>query len=271
MTDQPSSRVGHRGRAPGQLLSRILLSAGAVVVVAALVVTALVVFAPRAGEPEVAPTPVALPSTPPPPSPTPTFPMDQFSIDDPTSPWVVVNKQRPLAPQDYAPADLVGVNMIGGGQMRAEAAGQLQAMIAEFTAQTGLEFQSLSTYRSYGRQVDVYNGWVSRLGQEAADLTSARPGHSEHQTGYVIDFGAVPSQCDLDQCFADTPQGAWLAENAWQWGFILRYPNGYTPITGYEFEPWHYRYVGVELATEMRNTGVATLEEFFGLPAAPTY
>ena len=67
------------------------------------------------------------------------------------------------------------------------------------------------------------------------------------------------------------PGTSWLAENAWQWGFILRYPNGYTDITGYEFEPWHYRYVGVELATEMRETGVATLEEFFGLPAAPTY
>ena len=155
--------------------------------------------------------------------------------------------------------------------MRTEAADQLEAMVAQYTAETGETMQSLSTYRSYGRQVDVYNGWVSQLGQEAADLTSARPGHSEHQTGWVMDIGAVPSNCDLDQCFADTSQGSWLAANAYLYGFILRYPDGYTPITGYEFEPWHYRYVGVELATEMRTTGVVTLEEFFGLPAAPTY
>ena len=81
----------------------------------------------------------------------------------------------------------------------------------------------------------------------------------------------MPAVCALDQCFADTPAGQWLAANAYKWGFILRYPNGMDAITGYEFEPWHYRYVGVALATEMHDQGVATLEEFFGLPAAPTY
>ncbi|MCY7411454.1 MAG: D-alanyl-D-alanine carboxypeptidase family protein, partial [Salinibacterium sp.] len=72
-------------------------------------------------------------------------------------------------------------------------------------------------------------------------------------------------------CFADTPQGQWLAANGWMYGFIVRYPNGYTQITGYEYEPWHMRFVGVELATELHSTGVLTLEEFFGLPPAPTY
>ena len=246
----------------------------AIVVVAALVVGAFFLFAPKGGDtPVTAPSDTPTPSeTPTPtPTPTPTFPIGQFSIDAPDSYWVVVNKLRPLSPDDYAPADLRAVNITGGGQMRAEAADQLEAMVAQYTAETGETMQSLSTYRSYGRQVDVYNGWVAQLGQEAADLTSARPGYSEHQTGWVMDFGAVPNTCALDQCFADTSQGAWLAENAYQWGFILRYPDGYTPITGYEFEPWHYRYVGVALATEMRTTGVQTLEEFFGLPAAPTY
>jgi zinc D-Ala-D-Ala carboxypeptidase len=267
-------RVRHRGPSPRVRRNRRIATVIVLVLVAALIVGAFFLFAPKGGSPVTEPsTPAAEPSqTPTPtPTPTPTFPMTQYSLDAPDSYWVVVNKQRPLNPQDYAPADLRAVNITGGGQMRAEAAGQLEAMVAQYTAETGQTMQSLSSYRSYGRQVDVYNGWVSSLGQEAADLTSARPGHSEHQTGWVMDFGAVPNTCALDQCFADTSQGQWLAANAYKWGFILRYPNGYTPITGYEFEPWHYRYVGVELATEMHDTGIQTLEEFFGLPAAPTY
>src|SRR5690606_36456705 len=145
------------------------------------------------------------------------------------------NKLRPLAPADYVPPDLVAVPVpyVNYPEMRAEASEQLVAMFAQFNAETGLQMQSQSAYRSYNTQVSVYNGWVSSLGQEAADLTSARPGHSEHQTGLVMDISAVPATCALDQCFADTPQGQWLAANAYQWGFILRYPNGMTHITGY--------------------------------------
>ena len=138
-------------------------------------------------------------------------------------------------------------------------------------AETGNEMQIQSAYRSYDVQVGVYNGLVEQLGQAGGDLTSARPGHSEHQTGLVVDISAVPATCALDQCFADTDQGKWLAKNAYKWGFVLRYPNKMTNITGYEFEPWHYRYVGVELATEMHTTGIKTLEQFFDLPAAPGY
>ena len=217
----------------------------------------------------VAPTPSELPVQPP--TPTPTFESGGASIDDPSSSWVIVNKLRPLQPSDYVPADLVELSLIGGGELRAEAATQLEAMAAEYFARTGEELQSISGYRSYDLQVSVYDGWVSDLGQEAADLTSARPGHSEHQTGLAIDLGSVPSECDLDQCFAGTATGVWLAENAYQWGFILRYPDGYTHITGYEYEPWHFRYVGVELAAQIHSSGIATLEEFFGLPAAPSY
>lgn len=255
-----------------------------VVVAAVLGVLITVLVLASQGEPPTAeptpsdlssptPTPTATPTATPTPTPTPTFDMARFSIDDPASPWVVVNKLRPLAPQDYAPGDLVDVPVpfVNAPLMRAEASGQLVAMFQQFTAETGLQMQSQSAYRSYGTQVSVYNGWVARLGQEAADLTSARPGHSEHQTGLVMDISAVPATCALDQCFADTPQGQWLAANAWKWGFILRYPNGLTHITGYEFEPWHYRYVGVDLATQMHDRGILTLEEFFGLPPAPTY
>jgi D-alanyl-D-alanine carboxypeptidase len=131
--------------------------------------------------------------------------------------------------------------------------------------------QSQSAYRSYSTQVTVYNGWVAKLGQAQADIQSARPGFSEHQTGLALDISALPAKCSLDACFADTPQGQWLAANAWKFGFLLRYPADKTAITGVTFEPWHYRYIGVELATEMHETGVTTLEEFFGLPAAPDY
>jgi D-alanyl-D-alanine carboxypeptidase len=86
-----------------------------------------------------------------------------------------------------------------------------------------------------------------------------------------MDISSVPAVCPLEACFAETDQGKWLAANAHKWGFILRYPNGMTSITGYEFEPWHYRYVGVSLATAMHDTGIQTMEEFFSLPAAPDY
>ena len=207
------------------------------------------------------------------PTPTPTFDKTAQSIDDPASFWVVVNKLRPLTPQDYAAPDLVDVPVayVYAPKLRAEASAAVVQMFADYTAQTGLQMQSQSAYRSYSAQVSTYNNWVSQLGQAGADLTSARPGYSEHQTGLAIDISASPAKCSLDQCFADTPQGQWLAENAWNYGFILRYPNGYTAITGYEFEPWHYRYVGPELAKEYHDTGATTLEEFFGLPAAATY
>ena len=220
---------------------------------------------------QVSETPSESPT--PTPTPTPTFDKTAQSIDDPGSYWVIVNKQRPLNPADYAAPDLVDVPVpyVYAPKMRAEAANQVVAMFAAFTAETGLEMQSQSAYRSYSAQVGTYNGWVNKLGQEQADLTSARPGHSEHQTGLAIDISARPAKCSLDQCFADTPQGVWLATNAWSYGFVLRYPNGFTPITGYEFEPWHYRYVGLALAKEYHDTGATTLEEFFGLPAAPTY
>jgi zinc D-Ala-D-Ala carboxypeptidase len=240
-----------------------------------LVVTAVSSCAPER-EPFAAPSATASGTTAvesPSPTPTATFDKTAQSIDDPGSYWVIVNKLRPLNPADYKAPDLVDVPVpyVYAPMMRAEASAAVVQMFADFTAETGLQMQSQSAYRSYSAQVSTYNNWVSSLGQEGADLTSARPGHSEHQTGLAIDISALPASCSLDQCFADTPQGQWLAANAWNYGFVLRYPDGYTAITGYEFEPWHYRYVGVSLATEYHDTGATTLEEFFGLPAAPTY
>jgi D-alanyl-D-alanine carboxypeptidase len=237
-----------------------------------------VTLAPHPQEAQVADTdkPSAKPSETPTPTPTPTpsgFDKTQLSIDDPASIWVVVDKLRPLNPQNYAAPDLVTTPVPSSNPpvLRQEAADAVVTMFAAYQAETGLQMQVQSAYRSYDVQVKVYNGYVSSEGVAGADTHSARPGFSEHQTGLALDISALPANCTLNACFANTPQGQWLAANAYKYGFLLRYPNGLDSVTGYTFEPWHYRYIGVALATEMHNEGVASLEQFFGLPNAPSY
>jgi D-alanyl-D-alanine carboxypeptidase len=196
-----------------------------------------------------------------------------MSIDDPASLWVVSNKLRQLNPVDWAPADIVTVNVPSQNppRLRQVAGDALVAMFAAAQAEGAGAMQVQSAWRAYDVQVRVYAGWVDRLGQTQADAQSARPGHSEHQTGLAVDISPVPLSCALSACFGDTPQGQWLAANAWRFGYLLRYPADKTNITGFTYEPWHFRYIGVELATEIHTQGVTTLEEFFGLPAAPDY
>lgn len=192
------------------------------------------------------------------------------SIDEPTSITVVVNKRRSLA-SSYVPPDLVVPTWSGaaGLPLRAEAARAVEVLAADAAA-AGISLRSVSSYRSYARQEVIHNGYVAREGVAGADTHSARPGHSEHQTGLVVDFDDGAG-CSLSTCFANTAGGQWLVANAYRYGFILRYPNGLQHIVGYSYEPWHYRYVGVETATAMHTGGIATLEEYFGLPAAPDY
>lgn len=218
-------------------------------------------------------TPRPSPAVAPIPAIVPTFNKAAFSIDDPNSLWLVVNKTRPLNPMNFEPADLVDVAVphTWAPRMRAEAANAVVNMFAAATAEAGLTLASNSAYRSYDSQVSVYNQDVAANGQAFADTSTARPGTSEHQTGLTIDVGASSGNCSLSTCFGDTPEGIWLAANAWRFGFLLRYPADKTEVTGYAFEPWHYRYIGTDLAGEMHNTGTTTLEEFFGLPAAPNY
>jgi D-alanyl-D-alanine carboxypeptidase len=227
---------------------------------------------------EVASTPLGEPSvtesefaTLPPPRPR--FDKTARSIDDPMSIWVVADKLRPLNPLDFVPTDLVTANVrySANATMRAEAATAMEQMFAAALEEGAGGMMLQNAFRSYNTQVGLYAGHVQRLGQAQADIASARPGHSEHQTGLSADIMPDNGQCGVAECFATTSQGIWLAENAWRFGYHLRYPEGKTPVTGYAFEPWHYRYIGVELATEMRRQGIVTLEEFFGLPAAPTY
>lgn len=195
------------------------------------------------------------------------------SIDDPASTWVVVNKPRPLNPPDYVPLSLVypEVTYVNRQPMRPEVAEALVAMFHAGKVEAGLDFSVQSAYRSFESQTNVYNDDAARNGAAYADTDTARPGHSEHQTGLAVDISAVPAKCSLDACFAHTPQGEWLAANAWRFGFLLRYPADKVAVTGFTFEPWHFRYVGVPLATQLKSTNVTTLEEFFGVPGGTEY
>lgn len=205
------------------------------------------------------------------------FDKTQFSIDDPTSPWVVANKQRPLNPIDYTPPDLtvpdVPLKYQSGAmetELRAEAATALQDLFAA-AENEGQPLILVSAYRSYSYQDNLFNHYVNTQGLETALNQSARPGHSEHQTGWAADVGALSRQCEVEECFGEMSEGKWVATNAYKYGFIVRYPQGLTDTTGYDYEPWHLRYVGIDLATEMQHAGVLTMEDFFGLPAAPEY
>lgn len=206
----------------------------------------------------------------------PTFDKTIFSISDPASRWVVVNKLRPLNPLNYVPTDLVTPNLplrVPGNesmQLRSEPAQALEQMFAAAKL-AGLNLLVSSGYRSYSYQVTLYNSYVKSKGQATADQQSARPGFSEHQTGLAVDVGVTNHKCELESCFADTPEGKWVAANAYLYGYIIRYTADKVAITGYEYEPWHLRYVGISLATEMHKQNIETLEEFFSLPSANTY
>ncbi len=135
----------------------------------------------------------------------------------------------------------------------------------------GVPLELSSGYRSYNYQVRVYGGEVKTYGQAKADSESARPGFSEHQTGLASDVAPADGTCDLSQCFGTTPAGQWLAAHAYEYGFIVRYPQGKESVTGYEYEPWHIRYVGTDLSQEMHRQGIQTLEEFFNISGGTNY
>ena len=126
-----------------------------------------------------------------------------------------------------------------------------------------ISIKIISGFRSYDTQVSTYNYWVSQYGKKEADRISARAGHSEHQTGLAIDINS------LEKAFKNTKEGKWLNENAYKYGFILRYPESKEEITGYSFEPWHFRYVGTDLSYKLYNNGDwITIEEYYGITSS---
>ena len=196
-----------------------------------------------------------------------------ISLEHPAWAWVVVNKQRPIEPIDFEPNVVAPQTYSAiGAHLTAEAARALDEL-AQASVEAGAgEISLFSGYRGYHDQIEAHDSLVSSMGEEDAEKTSARPGYSEHQLGLAADVVA----CEADACgsiydFGATAQGEWVDANAWQYGFIVRYNDRGAATTGYEAEPWHLRYVGVEIATAYHAGDYDSYEDFWGLPAAPDY
>jgi len=193
--------------------------------------------------------------------------MTVADIDNCSSYLVIVNKTRVLQ-SDWKPDDLVRLNVKYNGRaaaryLRKEASDALTELFAA-AAKEGVDLCAVSGFRSYELQQTVFNKHVNQMGLNVALRVSAMPGRSEHQTGLAIDISSKSMNYSLSKSFAKTREGRWLAENAAKYGFILRYPEGKEPITGYDYEPWHFRYVGRDAAIDIMEKGL-TLEEYFGL------
>jgi len=179
--------------------------------------------------------------------------------------WTLVSKARAVG-AEYVPAELVTPSVSshpGTSGVEKQVRKTIDGPLADLFGAAQKEGHSLmvgSAYRSAAYQEQIFNTYVARVGYEQADKYSAHPGFSEHQTGLAVDISTVSQQCYLSECFIGTADGQWLAANAHKYGFILRYPKGKEAITGYNFEPWHYRYVGVDLATALHQSGL-TLDE----------
>lgn len=192
---------------------------------------------------------------------------EQIIVENPEAIDVLVNRINNL-PDTYVPEDLVTLTEVPTvltnpevNQLRLSAYDALK-LLFEGAKEAGFELFARSGYRSYNTQVALYSSYVNNHGQEAADTFSAKPGQSEHQTGLSMDITSESMSYQLSELFGDTDEGKWVSENAHKYGFIIRYPKGKENVTGYMYEPWHIRYLGVELATEVYESGL-TLEEYF--------
>ena len=173
---------------------------------------------------------------------------------------ILVNKYSRLA-SDYVPDDLVTVEPAysNGGKLKSEVNDAFCDLVEALWAETGLHLVNISPYRSYSLQSSLYARYSARDGAAAADRYSAHAGYSEHQTGLALDV-SVPG--GTLNGFRKSKQFEWMRDNAHRFGFILRYGEGMEYITGYKFEPWHYRYVGTEAAAFIYENGL-TFEEYY--------
>lgn len=173
---------------------------------------------------------------------------------------ILVNKYNYVT-EDYVPENLEPLNTIyarSGMQLVKEAKEAFENM-SQKAKEEGLNIIAMSSYRSYDYQVNLYNNYVKTDGKEAADTYSARAGYSEHQTGLAVDVynAELPYTS-----FEETEEFNWMQENAYKYGFILRFPKDKVDITGYQYEAWHYRYVGIKAAEYIHNHNL-TLEEYY--------
>jgi D-alanyl-D-alanine carboxypeptidase len=159
--------------------------------------------------------------------------------------------------RSYVPPDLVSVSqagIAGNGKVRALVIEDLKAM-SEAAATAGAAIAVQSAYRSYEKQEQVFDDWVAVFGYRRALEISARPGHSEHQLGLAIDFRSDPGGSPFEGDWGTTPAGKWMKAHGWEYGFVLSYPKGKMAVTCYDFEPWHYRYVGRDVAAMIHASG----------------
>lgn len=199
---------------------------------------------------------------------------DNVILDiDPNSMTVLVNKELSL-PTDYVPSDLVVPNVLFSFNyydekklMRQEAAEALEVLFAAASSE-GLALSGVSAYRSYDRQYEIFTNNVKVKGLDHTTKYSAIPGYSEHQTGLSIDVSTKSCNNRLDATFADTKESEWLIQNAHVYGYIIRYADDKTAITGYSYEPWHIRYVGKTLATYLYVNNLCLEEYYNHIPAA---
>jgi D-alanyl-D-alanine carboxypeptidase len=189
-------------------------------------------------------------------------------IMNPNNILALVNKEQSL-PAAYKPNDLVVPRVpfsfsetnVDKRYMRAEAAKALEALFAA-ARKEGIRLVAVSGYRSYERQKAIFAEEVKKKGKEKAVHAVALPGQSEHQTGLAMDISSPSVGCKLTTDFGETKEGKWVALHAHEYGFIIRYPKGKEAITGYQYEPWHLRYVGTKAAKVMFERQI-TLEEYF--------
>lgn len=201
------------------------------------------------------------------------FPALKEDYTQPGSIWTLVNKQRSIS-LEFVPPLLkipnVATRSDKSDEERSVRSDIIPALdnLFDAAATSGHSLMIGSAYRSATLQKNYFDHYALVAGEDAANRYSAHPGESEHQTGLAVDITSVSLTCYLDECFADTNDGKWLADNAYRYGFILRYPKGKEAITGYQFEPWHYRYVGADLATALHESNLTLDEAWPQLEAA---
>jgi D-alanyl-D-alanine carboxypeptidase len=192
---------------------------------------------------------------------------DVPALGDPRTDWatMVLDTRFTLGPDDrprkLVPVGKAGIGTVLGARIIPEAIDDLRAL-HEASVAAGAEVVIRTAYRSYAQQATVFGSWVATAGEKAARNVSARPGHSEHQLGSALDFAGAgdPKAPWEHDDWATTKPGKWLMRHAWEHGFVLSYPDGMTDRTCYAYEPWHYRYVGRELAAAIEESGLTPRE-----------
>lgn len=183
-----------------------------------------------------------------------------YTLEQAKDNLIVINKKHALPPE-YIP-ELIEWD---GIRLRSDAMEAYKKLISG-AQNDGVYLYAISSYRSYQDQDRLFSDYVKQDGQAKAETYSARPGHSEHQSGLAVDVGLPSGNCKLMICMAETKEGRWLSNNSYKYGFIIRYPEGKEVETGYQFEPWHLRFVGNDVAGWVYESGY-TLDSYFGITA----